>query len=461
MRYHHFLLLGFVLLLLSCTNSGSRLRATPTPEILPTLAPTPTPTPRIPGAHGTFNRILQRQSLIIGLIADPAAPFVQGDSDTALDGLDILLADALARQWIGRANALAWRTQATPADLAAGRVDLLMGGLVHTRADEAEIDFSQTYWYVNDQPIAIGLPANDSLIRDLVNLGLQNLVLDGQWDEIVRATTGAAPDFIPELWQPPLPAITELVSHSPASSQTSRLQPGTPLRIAYQNEPGFVLSPDTEPPKGYLPDLARELSRRLTGSSQPLLLSYPRQPGLTFHAFDIYLGPIAHAWSLESEADFSQTYYGDGLVLIARPGSNVTKLAQLDRRPLALIQTPTSLELYNAAISQLGIEPILFPVDDTETALALLEDSKIDAILLQGYPAARLLAARIPDAYLAAGRQGKTIPMAIALPPNDSTLRDAVNLALQDMASDGFLANLHSKYFGGDPPYPIEHWPLR
>lgn len=461
MRYHPFLFLGIVLLLLSCTNAGVQLSATPTPETLPTLAPSPTPTPRIPGAQGVFNRILQRQSLIIGLIADAAPPFVQGESDSSLDGLDILIADVLARQWLGRANALAWRTDATPADLMAGRVDLLMGGVVHTRAEEAEIDFSQTYWMLDKQPIAIGLPANDSQLRDLVNLGLQTMVQNGQWDEIVRATTGAAAPFTPELWQSPFPTLAELLAHPVTVPQTPRLQPGRSLRIAYQPEPGFVNNPGTETAKGYLPDLARELNRRLTGNSDPTLLPYSTRPSLTFQTFDIFLGPLPHAWNLESEADFSQTFYEDGLVLIARPGSNVTALDQLDHRPLALVQTPTSQNLYDAAITALGVTPILFSVEDAEAALALFQDNKIDAILMQGYPAARLLAARLPDAFLAPGRQGETIPLAIASPPNDSTLRDAINFALQDMASDGFLANLHSKYFGGDPPYPIEHWPLR
>jgi len=437
------------------------LGATPTPETLPTLAPSPTPTPRIPGARGTFNRILQRQSLIIGLITDAGPPFVQGESDTSLDGLDILIADALARQWIGRANALAWRLDATPADLIAGRVDLLMGGVVHTRAEEAEIDFSQTYWWRDDQPIAIGLPRDDSQLRDLVNLGLQTMVQNGQWDEFVRATTGAAASFTPELWQAPLPTLAELTTHSVTASHSSRLQTGRSLRIAYRPQPGFVNNPEAETAKGYLPELADELNRRLTGNDTPDLLSYSTLPALTFQSFDIFLGPLPHTWNLEGEADFSQTFYEDGLVLIARPGSNVTMLAQLDHRPLALVQTASSQNLYDASVTALGIAPILFPVESADAALLLLEDNKVDAILMQGYPAARLLAARIPDAFLAPGRQGKTIPLAIALPPNDSTLRAAINFALQDMASDGFLADLHSKYFGGDPPYPIEHWPLR
>jgi len=39
-------------------------------------------------------------------------------------------------------------------------------------------------------------------------------------------------------------------------------------------------------------------------------------------------------------------------------------------------------------------------------------------------------------------------------------VRHAINLALQDMLADGTLAELQSQYFGGDPPYPIERWPL-
>ena len=457
MRHHTLIILCCALLLAGCSYVVAPPTPTPEPPASPT--PTPSPTPRLPGAQGALNRVLQRQSLLIGLLPQAQAPFVLPATEAGPNGLDIMLAETLAREWTGRANALAWRIDASPADLAAGRVDLLMGGLIHTRAAEAEIDFSQTYWLQDGQPVAIGVASNDSLMRDSVNLSLQEMVSGGEWQALVQTATGAEPIFTPERWLPPYPDIATLSARSHPIPEASRLQAGRVLRIAYLQDNVFSSDVAGDSASGYLPDLARELSRRLSGSAQPQLRAYLQPPTLDFTAFDIYLGPLVHSWEQESRVDFSQTFYADGLALVARPGSNVTRLDQLHHRPLALLQTPSSSALYAAALAELGVEPILYPVATPEEAIPLLLDNKVDAILVQGYPAARMVAARIPDAILAPGRQGPTLPLAFALPANDSSLRDAVNFALQDMASDGFLAKLHSQYFGGDPPYPIELWP--
>ncbi|HEY53203.1 MAG TPA: transporter substrate-binding domain-containing protein, partial [Caldilineae bacterium] len=183
-------------------------------------------------------------------------------------------------------------------------------------------------------------------------------------------------------------------------------------------------------------------------------------PSLPSEDIDLFLGPQAHVWSLESQVDFSQTFYGDGLALIARPGSNVEDIDDLHNRPVALLETATSRALYDAAIADADVTPILISAADAAETVALLEDSKVDAVLVHGYPAARLLAARMPDAILTPGRHGPILPLVIAVPANDSPLRDAVNFALQDMLADGVLAELHDRYFGGDPPYPLETWPL-
>jgi ABC-type amino acid transport substrate-binding protein len=47
---------------------------------------------------------------------------------------------------------------------------------------------------------------------------------------------------------------------------------------------------------------------------------------------------------------------------------------------------------------------------------------------------------------------------AIALPPRQSPLRDAVNLAIQQMRADGALAELHARYFPDAGPLAVDVW---
>jgi hypothetical protein len=50
------------------------------------------------------------------------------------------------------------------------------------------------------------------------------------------------------------------------------------------------------------------------------------------------------------------------------------------------------------------------------------------------------------------------IPIGIALPTDDSALRDMVNLSLQDMFADGTYARIYKQWFGSDPE-GLELWP--
>ncbi len=50
-------------------------------------------------------------------------------------------------------------------------------------------------------------------------------------------------------------------------------------------------------------------------------------------------------------------------------------------------------------------------------------------------------------------------PFGIGVRQGDSSLRDAVNFALQAMWTSGEYATLYKKWFGVEPETPIEVWP--
>ncbi|MCL6512070.1 MAG: transporter substrate-binding domain-containing protein [Anaerolineae bacterium] len=51
------------------------------------------------------------------------------------------------------------------------------------------------------------------------------------------------------------------------------------------------------------------------------------------------------------------------------------------------------------------------------------------------------------------------VPLGIALPTNDSALRDLVNFTLQDMWADGTFARIFQKWFPDQPINAITPWP--
>lgn len=50
------------------------------------------------------------------------------------------------------------------------------------------------------------------------------------------------------------------------------------------------------------------------------------------------------------------------------------------------------------------------------------------------------------------------VPLAMALPMNDSGLRDLVNFTLQDMLADGTLGRIFQRWFPDQPAPAIPRW---
>jgi polar amino acid transport system substrate-binding protein len=96
------------------------------------------------------------------------------------------------------------------------------------------------------------------------------------------------------------------------------------------------------------------------------------------------------------------------------------------------------------------------PFPDLLSALAALREGQI-----QGVAAERitlLALARVSGDIVVLVDRLNAMPIAIAVPANDSALRDLVNLTLQEMASDGTFAALYRRWFDDAPPV-VELWP--
>jgi polar amino acid transport system substrate-binding protein len=185
----------------------------PTVEIWPgqeiaSLADAPT----VGQVPDTINAIRARGRLRVAM-TDGRSPFAYLDETGVPAGYEVNLARLLAEQWLGDPTAVDF----VPAPLEMGRqslrtgqVDILIGGLTHTRAAELEMDFSLTTYVGGEglMTLAGGVP-----VTGLLSLhGQQVAVVDGSPSrEVLMAASQNAGISLAVLSQPTLEAAIGLL----------------------------------------------------------------------------------------------------------------------------------------------------------------------------------------------------------------------------------------------------------
>ncbi len=171
-------------------------------EGVPNLADAPI----VASVPDTVAAIQSRGRLVVALPPD-RSPFAYVDANGAPSGYEVDMVRLMTERWLGDATAVdlvAMTIESGKEMLRAGRVDLLVGGLVHSRAAELELDFSLTT-YVAGEGLLVqaGTPITD--IRSLG--GRQVAVVTGSASrEVILAAAQNAGVSLTVLPQPTLEA---------------------------------------------------------------------------------------------------------------------------------------------------------------------------------------------------------------------------------------------------------------
>ncbi len=157
----------------------------------------------------TIEAIRTRGRLAVAFASD-RSPFSYVDASGQPAGYEVNLAQRLAGRWLGDSAAIDFITTTVKAGremIRAGQADLLIGGVVHDRAAEIQMDFSlTTYWAGEGLMVWAGTPITD--VRDLDRQPVA--VLEGS-QEILEAAAeeaGVHPTVMP---QPTLAAALGLL----------------------------------------------------------------------------------------------------------------------------------------------------------------------------------------------------------------------------------------------------------
>ena len=197
-------------------------------------------------------------------------------------------------------------------------------------------------------------------------------------------------------------------------------------------------------------DLAREFARRWLGSERNAefvqVTMATAAEKVARREVDLALGGLTIQRSAERTVDFSIAYLGDGEAILTRAGQ-FADFRSLARRRVTYVDFATVVALGDIQAAT-NLTVAIQARNSYAAALDDLLDGSTDAV------AGRLRRLRVAAAENSALSLAVVLtnePVAMMLPPNDSSWADLVNLTLAAMMADGTFRRLHEKWFRAPP----------
>lgn len=218
---------------------------------------------------------------------------------------------------------------------------------------------------------------------------------------------------------------------------------------------------------GFDYDIASEIAKRLGVDIERVQVNNKTRVAYVQQGrIDISVSNMTHTRERDKSVDFSITYFFDGQKVLAKAGQ-YKSIADMKDKKIATMQGTTSEINVKRALKEAGIanpdKNVLSFQKESECFQALqmgrVAGWSTDASILVGY------SAKEPGKYELVGDFLAEEPYGVAMPENDSALRDAINTALQDMWRDGTYQAIYTKWYGPKSPFhmplagQIELWP--
>lgn len=428
--------------------------------------PTPVTTSRV-------ETILQRGRLIVG-VHQNFAPFSYLNNSGVRSGFDIDLAYNLALRWLGAANAVelvADDPTKLVDRLAAGELDIVVAALGEQRSWADKVDFSQSYLGqpLVTLPLTIGLPQNDSAIRELVNTTLQEMQTDGTYPKILTAWFGeTALQYQLEVVPGDASYLLLPFQQQAAPPRVTAATLSTIDRIRQRNNALIAGVAIDAPPFGFL-----NSDGQVTGFDVELIHALAQEWGvevqfvpvtavnriekLVAGEVDLAAAAMPRRKDQAEQIDFSQTYFLQQLILVTLPDTAVQSIRDLDTRAVGIVDQAAGDQLQAfATVNQIGIENRLYP--STDVAVAALEIGEVAAILVSNVALGQGANRDLP--FIQLTNPFVRIPYALGLPADDSYFNNLVNITLQTLKQRGLYDQLYHKWFGASAsPYALEVYP--
>jgi polar amino acid transport system substrate-binding protein len=396
------------------------------------------------------------------------------DADTISKPADVAGRAVGVEAWSGAENALWAAVEFTPTILAYNYLDeatsALNSGGVDAVADLRHRLFRERYLFpglsivgqYTSAPMAFAYPENDAFFADLVNLTFQEMVADGTYAELYGRWFGPEyPPFVERWPGEGVPVLADAPFTANTLDNVAAIRERGRVIAAVVDHAPFAYFDDTGAPVGYEASLVRQMAGRWLGDTTAV--DFVRvsseeegRQALRNGQANLLIGGLTHTRAAELEIDFSLTTYvaGEGLMVLA--GTVITDLNSLDGQQVAVVRGSGSDEVLMAAAKDAGISVATLSQPNLEAAIAALQEGQVIAIA--GDRADLLGPSYAIEGVGVLPLRLTQVPLALGLPPGDSSFRDLVNMTLLAMKTDRQFGTIYSTWFD-DTPVALEEWP--
>jgi ABC-type amino acid transport substrate-binding protein len=254
-------------------------------------------------------------------------------------------------------------------------------------------------------------------------------------------------------------AATAVLTVSPAAAQA----PDTIEEIKVRGKlvagvkfdtPPFGFLDENNQPVGFDLDLVTKIAEHIGVPVEFVSVTSPtRIPMLVGGNVDLVAASMTHTKERDRTIDFSITYYTGAQALLVPADSDIKGLENLAGRRVS-VQQGTTLERNLAAAAP---EAEIVAFRDYNSAWLALAQGRADALtgsvtILQGFAQENPNFTILPDRF-------SVEPFGMGVRQGDSSLRDEINFALQDLWTSGAYHDIYQKWFEADPEVELEVWP--
>lgn len=202
-------------------------------------------------------------------------------------------------------------------------------------------------------------------------------------------------------------------------------------------------------PAGFDIDLLNEIAERLELQTEFVNASFDTIfTQLAGGDFDAIASAITITDERKQTIDFSDPYFAANQALAVLDGSDVSGVADLSGKQLAVQAGTTGLDYAKENFEANGATIVEFPT--SEAAFTALESGQVDAVFID-LPVVGARAASSPNVKMAEEVDTGEL-YGIGVQKGNEALLAAINEQLAEIISDGTYAEIYGRWFEGDIP---------
>lgn len=227
----------------------------------------------------------------------------------------------------------------------------------------------------------------------------------------------------------------------------------------------FAYLDENQKPIGYSMDLcmkvveavAKEVGKEITVKYVPVNPK-TRIALMANGTIDLECGSTTNNLTRQQQVEYLPVTFVTGTKIMARKGSGIASVKDLDGKAVALAQGTTNERAVKAAIEDLGMKVKILPVRDHAEGMLALETDRVDAystdhILLHGL----IAKSKTPDKFEVVGDFLSFDPYALMVRRDDSAFELVGKKALAEVFRSGEIDQIYAKWFDplGVPADPL------